>query len=578
MVREHGSYRAPSTACRTMVRLNQMSWFLLVGVMVGHMTRHPSVSAHPDRRREWSPNAPESFATTHASVKEIANAVALLRSVGLDDLCHPNSDQFTPFLPQCQSPLENRRLKKKAYKDKSDWFFIANGLCAFLCVLVAALAAGLTMGMMSLDPMTLLIKMRAALTEQEQLKAASLLPLVKQHHRLLVTLLLLNSIANEALPLFLDRLVPSWAAVVCSVTLVLFFGEIIPSAIFTGPNQINISSQLVPVVKLVMLLLSPVAYPIAALLDLFLHDDDKGSFYNRGELTALVRIQYEERLAAKKRDRVNKHLLSDQLELEGLFEAEQFAWKKQNKIQIAATNRSVEPTTVTVGESMALLNIAPESAYSSIRTLVSAGSSIQGDEVAILEGALQMKTKTAMNILTPINHMFAIPYDMVLKKDNMVKIYRSGYSRVPVYEERLGKEKDQTAIRGFLLTKHLIVVNSKHKRIVHSLPLQIPDCVSPKTNLVDLMHLFQGGRTGCRGGHMALVCTKPELAHDALEAGKAIPDDCGFIGIVTLEDVIEELLQEEIYDEMDGHEKKELQLARWVWRKWRKYGTRKKEG
>ena len=34
------------------------------------------------------------------------------------------------------------------------------------------------------------------------------------------TLLLLNSVANEALPLFLDKLVPPWAAILLSVTAV----------------------------------------------------------------------------------------------------------------------------------------------------------------------------------------------------------------------------------------------------------------------------------------------------------------------------------------------------------------------
>jgi CBS domain containing-hemolysin-like protein len=43
----------------------------------------------------------------------------------------------------------------------------------------------------------------------------------------------MNAGANEALPLFLDRLVPTWASVIISVTFVLIFGEIIPSAIFT---------------------------------------------------------------------------------------------------------------------------------------------------------------------------------------------------------------------------------------------------------------------------------------------------------------------------------------------------------
>lgn len=49
---------------------------------------------------------------------------------------------------------------------------------------------------------------------------------IHRHHLLLVTLLLANSIAMEALPIFLDRLVPSWAAVLISVTAVLFFGEV----------------------------------------------------------------------------------------------------------------------------------------------------------------------------------------------------------------------------------------------------------------------------------------------------------------------------------------------------------------
>jgi metal transporter CNNM len=40
-----------------------------------------------------------------------------------------------------------------------------------------------------------------------------------------VTLLLSNACVNEALPLFLDKLVPEYVAIAVSVSAVLLFGE-----------------------------------------------------------------------------------------------------------------------------------------------------------------------------------------------------------------------------------------------------------------------------------------------------------------------------------------------------------------
>ena len=62
-----------------------------------------------------------------------------------------------------------------------------------------------------------------------------MLPFLQDHHLLLVTLLLVNAVANESLPLFLDSLgLPHFLTVGLSVIGVLVFGEIIPSAVFTG--------------------------------------------------------------------------------------------------------------------------------------------------------------------------------------------------------------------------------------------------------------------------------------------------------------------------------------------------------
>ena len=50
---------------------------------------------------------------------------------------------------------------------------------------------------------------------------------MKNQHLLLCTLLIGNSLAMEALPIFLDTLVPSYVAILISVTLILAFGEVL---------------------------------------------------------------------------------------------------------------------------------------------------------------------------------------------------------------------------------------------------------------------------------------------------------------------------------------------------------------
>ncbi|KAH9246684.1 hypothetical protein BASA81_015733 [Batrachochytrium salamandrivorans] len=172
-------------------------------------------------------------------------------------------------------------------------------ISTIVCVVGAALAAGLTMGLISLNEMDLLILLETreeeCETEEERTSvrsnkayAAKVLPLVREHHYLLVTLLLLNCLCNESLPLFLDSLVPSWVAIMLAVSLILMFGEIVPSAVFTGEHGLRISATLSPLVYFAMFVLFPVAYPISAALDKSLpHATNK---YSKAEVLALLRL------------------------------------------------------------------------------------------------------------------------------------------------------------------------------------------------------------------------------------------------------------------------------------------------
>ena len=174
---------------------------------------------------------------------EISNAKSLLISLGVpeNNLCRIEANDNHWALPLCDSQVRNlddknliddfeldRRsrflsaeIEVEPSFEEDPFFFLATMLGALVCVTLAALAAGLSMGMLSLDPMMLLVKIRASRSPEAKEQAETLLPIIKRRHLLLVTLLLLNALANEALPLFLEKLVSPIVSVLLSVTFVL---------------------------------------------------------------------------------------------------------------------------------------------------------------------------------------------------------------------------------------------------------------------------------------------------------------------------------------------------------------------
>ncbi|XP_023634735.1 DUF21 domain-containing protein At4g33700 isoform X2 [Capsella rubella] len=163
-------------------------------------------------------------------------------------------------------------------------FFMRVAVIAFL-VLFAGLMSGLTLGLMSMSLVDLEVLAKSG-TPQYRKYAAKILPVVKNQHLLLVTLLICNAAAMETLPIFLDALVPAWGAILISVTLILLFGEIIPQSICSRYG-LAIGATVAPFVRVLVFVCLPVAWPISKLLD-FLLGHRRAALFRRAELKTLV--------------------------------------------------------------------------------------------------------------------------------------------------------------------------------------------------------------------------------------------------------------------------------------------------
>ena len=179
--------------------------------------------------------------------------------------------------------------------EKSESFFDGfwfNFIGFSILACFAGAMSGLTVGYLSIDMLILEIKLNNG-TEKEKIYAKKIRKIISDHHWILVTLLVCNAFACEAMPILLDKLVNEMMAIVVSVTVLLFVGEIVPQALCTGPNQMKIAAFLAPFTYCLMIITFPISYPIARFMDLVIGKHAKTRFCN-SDLKSVIELHLKE--------------------------------------------------------------------------------------------------------------------------------------------------------------------------------------------------------------------------------------------------------------------------------------------
>ncbi|MBC7764224.1 DUF21 domain-containing protein [Microbacteriaceae bacterium] len=151
-------------------------------------------------------------------------------------------------------------------------------------------------------------------------------------------------------------------------------------------------------------------------------------------------------------------------------------------------------------------------------------SELDEDEVGIIQSALQLSEKTVKDIMRPIDDVFWLPIDAELNEKTVDTITSHGYSRIPILS------RNKTDCYGVLLMKDMVDIDFTGH------PVPVSAFILHKTRVI-------GSRTALDTMFRKFISIHSHLV--------PIEKDDEIIGIVTIEDLVEEILGHEIADETD---------------------------
>lgn len=313
-------------------------------------------------------------------------------------------------------------------------------LTTAILVTASGICSGLNIAVMSLDLADL--RRKAKLGNKH---AKRILPLRKNVHLLLASILFTNVGFVSATSLVLGEHMNGWLAGAISTLLLVVFGEVIPQAFFSK-NPLLWSSRFYWLLGLMRVVTYPASKPLQLLLDqLFPHQ--RGKLQSRHELGLLI-AEHQTDLS----------------------------------------------------------------------------SELDEDEVEIMQGALSLSEKRVREIMTDIRHTYWMKPETVLDRPKVDELKEKGFSRIPIFNSEL------TVCHGVLLMKNMVDIDfdANHYE-VRDLPLHNTQVVGSMTALDTMFRKFIAARS-----HLI-----------------PIERDDVIVGIITIEDLIEEIIGHEIEDETD---------------------------
>jgi len=309
-----------------------------------------------------------------------------------------------------------------------------------LLVLLSAICSGLNIAVMSLSLPDL--RRKAKLGDRQ---AKRVLPLRRNTHLTLASILLTNIAVVSATSLVLNQRFNGWLAGLISTLLIVIFGEVLPQALFSRID-LAYSSLFAPVLKAMMFVTYIISKPLQLLLDK-LFPRQRAKLQSRDELGLLI----------------SEHLTNDDSELDE-------------------------------------------------------------DEVEIMRGALKLSEKRVRDIMTAMPQVFWLTPSSELNSDKIDEIKAKGFSRIPIFNQQ------KTVCYGILLVKQLVDIDFDENTFkVSDMPLHPVKPVGSMTALDTMFRRFIDSST-----HLLPVERDDQI-----------------VGIVTIEDLFEEIVGQEIEDESD---------------------------
>lgn len=418
-------------------------------------------------------------------------------------------------------------------------------------------------------------------TDREKWYAHRILPVRKHGNWLLCTLLIGNTAVNAALAIVTADIFGGITGFLSSTIAILYLGEIIPQAVCHRFGLV-IGAYAIPLVRLLMFLTAPLSFTTAKILD-FLLGGESATRYNKSQLKSLLSIhgtiQHDRNSQSPNQSRdfdahINAVIASSGRADVTIIELQDTSSPLDdsaidNPNQLDATGRpsqkdSHSPVRDSTDQSAPTVDIMPPDGSPRGRgnpvsrffeltrakfadrqprksrekrdkekDSVSSNPPLTKDEVTMLGGAFDFSQKTVAQVMTSLDDVFMLEASLSLNFEVLLIIFQSGHSRVPVYD----KKRDN--IIGVLFAKDLILLDPEDCVPIKTVLLffnRVVLLVYCDTTLNKMLNIFRQG-----GGHMAVVQQNKEAENSSSDT----------LGVVTLEDLIEELIGQDIVDETD---------------------------